>query len=95
MQKTYFNGLPTDLDIRRIRDQFPDDALNCEQKISHEEIEQIIECSRDSYRYKTVTARWRKLVENSTNKIIGADRGTGFIVLSEPGKLDLSGDKLR
>lgn len=93
--KTFFAGIPTEIDVRSIREAFPDEKLTSGMKISHGEIEPLINCDRKSYRYKTVTSRWRKLVENATNKVVAADPGVGFVVLSEIGKVGLSGTKLR
>lgn len=92
---SYFGGIPTDIDVRAIREHWPDESLKVGEVIKHDDMEAILKCGRKSCRYKTVTARWRKLVENSTNKIIGAKRGEGFVVLSEREKVGLSGDKLR
>ena len=91
----YSNGVPTEIDIRKIRQTYPDSSLNVGDQILYQDIEQLIQCKRDSYRFRTVTYRWRRLVENATNKIIGTNRSIGFVVLSEEEKLSLSGDKLR
>jgi hypothetical protein len=85
--------MPTDVDVRRIRDKYPDDSLAGEIA-SKEDIAELIGCDVLSHRFRTVTARWRRLVEAETSKIIGLGEGI-FHVLSDVEKVDLACGKQR
>ena len=89
----FFGGIPTDADIRRIRDAYPDDELK-DQIATKEEIAAIIDVKADSHRFRTVTHRWRRVVFAETNKIIGLLQGV-FHVLDDKEKVDLACSKQR
>lgn len=91
----FLGGIPTGPDVKRLREYFPDSSLQVGQSIPYKDVEDLIQCKRHSYRFKTVTYRWRRLVEKESSVIIGADSGKGFIVLDDHQKLSLSGSKLR
>ena len=95
-QEQYFGGIPTEPDVNRLRDQFPDSGMESGQVISYEEVERLIDCRKGSARFQTVTSRWRRLVERETGRIIiGTERGVGFKVLDNQQKLNLSSDTFR
>jgi hypothetical protein len=89
-----FGGIPTDIDIRALREAFPTSAFTVGMTISYDAVEKVIDCASTSHRWKTVTTRWRKLVEKDTGIIIGVKSGT-FVVLDDHEKLDLSYSKMR
>lgn len=91
----YFGGLPTEPDVKRIREIYPDSALKVGDLIAYEDMAEALDEEKDSFRFKTITNRWRKLVEKDCGKVIGVEKGIGFKVLSDSQKLDLSGLKLR
>lgn len=94
--KLFFGGVPTDADVKALREAYPDGSLTDGREISHEEIERLIEVRRNTSRYRAVTNRWRKLVENDTGRIvIVALRGVGFRVAPNGTKVSLSEDQLR
>lgn len=96
MQATVFSGgVPTGPDVKLIREVFPDDCLTENKEIPYSEIELAISILRGSSRFRTVTDAWRRAVERDTGIVIDVIPGSGFIVLSDRGKLDLSGRKLR
>lgn len=95
MTRLFLGGLPTEPDIKRIREAFPDCELKAGDIIRHDNIERVLQVKKGSSRYQTLTTRWRKLVETESGIIIGAERGTGFKVLSDGQKVGLSGAKLR
>lgn len=88
-------GIPTAADVANIRAIYPDSQLTIGQKISYDDIEQIINTSRDKSRFKTVTSAWRRAVERESGLYIGTIAGTAFEVLDEPGKLGLASSKYR
>lgn len=93
--KLFFGGVPTDIDVRALRDAFPDSGLKVGQIIPYEEVEKAIKVRKESHRFKTVTNRWRHLVEKDSGLVIGAEAGKGFCVLDNSGKLGLSCQKVR
>lgn len=90
----FFGGIPTDPDIRLLREMYQDSELNG-TVIPYQKVAEIIRCDRNSNRFKTITDRWRKIVEAESGKILGVKKGEGFVVLNDREKLDLSGQKLR
>ena len=92
--KVFVGGLPTDPEVRALRDQWPDSELAEGVVISYEDIEAVIGCKRRSNRFKTITTRWRKLLENNTGKVIFKAEPSGYKVLSDAEKVDLSSSKM-
>lgn len=89
-------GSPTLPDIQAIRAKYPDHKLEEGQIIDYEMIAKIIGQSKDSNRFRSVTTRWRKLVEEETGRLmIGTELGVGFKVLSNKSKLELGVGKQR
>jgi len=91
----YFGGIPAEPDVRKIREIYPETGLKIGQIIPYEDVGGIIKQGLDSSRFRSVTTKWRKIVEEETNIIIGVERGIGFRVLAEGEKVDLAGNKLR
>jgi len=91
----YFGGVPTDIDIRRLRDAFPDSDLTVGRLIPYERVAEIIGHAVASNRFKTVTARWRRLIEKDAAVIIGTEAGKGFKVLDNREMLDVACGKQR
>lgn len=91
----YFGGVPTDIDIKKIREFYEESDLAPGRIIPYDEVAELLKINKNSFRFRTVTNRWRKIVENETNIIIGTEPGEGFKVLTESEKAELSGSKLR
>ena len=91
----FAGGIPTAPDVKRLREHYPDNSFEVGQSIPYNEVERVLGCNKRSYRFRTVTFRWRRLVEKESNVIIGTDSGKGFVILDDHQKLSLSGSKLR
>lgn len=78
----YRAGVPTDIDINKIREAYPDSTLKAGDVIGYDEIEDLLDIGRNSNRFKTVTLRWRTMVEKESAIIIGTKRSVGFKVLN-------------
>jgi hypothetical protein len=89
------SGLPTDPDIQAIRERWPDGKLAQGDEIPYRQMEQVLGVERGTYRWNTITRRWRKLVEEDSRIVIGTSAGTSFVVLRETGKLNLSRSKFK
>lgn len=92
--KPYFGGIPTDIDVRRMRESFPKEALKPGKMIPYAEVEKVISVKHHECRFKTVTNRWRRLMENEMDIVIGCVRA-GFIVKDDHDMVDMMGSKLR
>lgn len=76
MSKVFFGGVPTQADVRKINEAFPN--LQEGDEISHEQIEQVLGYARTSNRYRTVTGAWRRQLLNDNGQEVGALAGVGF-----------------
>lgn len=92
----YFGGLPTGPDIKKLETAFPDMLSLRGTNISHESIEAVLGIRRDSARYKTVCAVWRRKVSRDSGIEIRGDLpeivGVGLRVLSDSEQLHFGGD---
>ena len=91
----FFGGLPTNIELAKLREAYPEGDLKVGDFIPYHEVEKLLGLTWDSSRFKTVTNRWRRVIENETNIFIHPDPGKGFIILSEPEKLSLSGKQIK
>ncbi len=87
------NGVPTDLDVRRLDETFG--TLNVGDEISYDEIDSALGIARSTSRWRTVTAAWRCRVQRARHLVVGCNPGVGFVILDDSGKLDASARKLR
>jgi hypothetical protein len=94
-KQAFFGGVPTDVDIKTLREAYPESEMEAGVVIPYSEVEQLLQEKKWSNRFKGVTNRWRKMVEGETGKVVGTQPGVGFKVLEETEKVDLSGSKLR
>ena len=88
-------GLPTDIDVRTLREKYPWEELNEGDIIPYSDIEKLLGVNKHSNRFTTVTNKWRGAILYETNTVIGAERGVGFKILDNAEKVDLTGLKLK
>jgi len=94
-QEQYFGGIPTEPDVNKLREQYPESSMDLGAVIPYGDVARVIGCRKDSSRFKTVTNRWRRLVERETGTIvIGTERGVGFKILDNQQKLNVSSSLL-
>lgn len=92
----YFGGIPTEPDVKALRDAYPETEMTPNSVIPYEEVEAVIGVQKDSARFRTVTDRWRAVVQQENKAlVIGTERGVGFKVLTNHQKLNLSNAKLK
>jgi hypothetical protein len=80
MGQVHFGGLPTNIDVRKLREAFG--SLREGDEITHEMIEEVIGFKRDSSRYRTVTLAWRTALLKEDGIELGAVTGIGFRYLN-------------
>jgi hypothetical protein len=97
MEKAFFGGVPTNIEVRALREAYPDDSLTQGRLIPYPEIEALIKCPRDSNRWRSVTDRWRKTIEREVGVIIAPDpmKSPAWKILLENEKVVASGAKLK
>lgn len=90
--KVYFAGLPTDMDVRALLEQFgvPTEG----QIIAYEQVAEVIRCRPRSGRFKSVTDRWRNRLKREHNIYLRAKDGQ-FTVLDPSARVDLGSSYLR
>lgn len=94
--KMFFGGIPTDIEIKKLRRAYPKSSMKVGQTFTYKEVEKLIGAKPRTNRWNAITVRWRKLVEYEHGIIIGTERGLNrFKVLSEGEKVTLSKSKLR
>jgi len=79
-------GMPTDVDVRRLVDQFGTPGIMT--LIPYADLEGCLKMRRDQLRFRTVTAAWRKKLEREHNLMTVAVPNEGFRVLDNPGRVD-------
>jgi hypothetical protein len=85
MGKLYLGGLPTEPDVRRLREEL---ALREGDEVTHEQIEAILNLPRTSDRYRTITNVWRVRMLKDENMEIAAVPGVGFRCLVPAERVD-------
>lgn len=93
MQGIYRGNLPTEIDIQKIREAFPDADLKEGDVIRYADIEKLIGVAKGTRRFCTVVARWRRAVENSIGIVTTCVRNIGYQVQNDAGKLEMASDK--
>lgn len=91
----FLGGIPTDMDIKKLQDTFPECTLSPGVVIPYSSIAPVIDCNPKTLRFKTVTTRWRNIVEKNTGIRIGTTGDGSFKVLSHSEKLSAIEGKRR
>jgi hypothetical protein len=87
-----FGGLPTDVDVRVLRDTYGVPAVGW--SADYADVATLINVSERSHRFRTVTNRWRHQLRREHNVYIAAKDGQ-FFALSSPERIDHGSAKLR
>ena len=97
----FFGGLPTNIELAKLREAYPEKDMKVGDVILYAEIEKIIGVKRGEARYRSITNRWRRVVESETNlvirpgRFIDAQYANCFVVLSENQKVEYQREELR
>ena len=87
-------GLPTDLDVKRLRERYPDNQLLPGVTIQYADIYPIIGVKEDNGRFKSVTYGWRKKLLSESGIILKA-QDKKFMVCDNVEKAQLAVDKTK
>jgi hypothetical protein len=93
--KNFFGGIPTEIEVRRIMERWPMTDMKEGDEIAYADMAAVINSEYGSFRFRTVTSRWRKMIENEAGIIIGTKEARCFVVLNNGQKLSLSRAKMR
>lgn len=93
MAKTFFRGVPTEVDVKRLEETFgipAEDVL-----IEYDSIEQALQLQKDSYRFRTVLHAWRSKLEREYNLLMVAVSGQGVKVATPDDRVTWASKKLK
>ena len=87
-------GLPTGIDVKRLRERYPDNQLLPGVTIQYADIYPIIGVKEDNGRFKSVTYAWRKKLLSESGIILKA-QDKKFMVCDNVEKAQLAVDKTK
>jgi len=90
--RVFRGGVPTASDVRTLRERFGVPAEGT--VIEYEEVAEYIRASVRSYRWKTVTWRWRKELLRDFNVCVATREGA-FVVLTPDERISFGKMKIR
>lgn len=85
-------GLPTGIDVKRLRERYPDNQLLPGVTIQYSDIYPIIGVKEDNGRFRSVTNAWRKAIMSESGIILRA-QDKKFVVCDNVEKAQLAVDK--
>ncbi len=93
MTKTFFRGVPTEVDVRRLENAFglPDE----DTLIEYATIEQVLQLARESNRFVTVVRAWRDKLYSHYNLLMVAVRGQGLKAATPNMRVTVASQKQR
>ena len=87
--ETFFGGLPTDIEVRKLKEEYPMSQMAPGKIMPYADLEHIIGAPKHNPRFHTVLTRWRAMVTREVGQIIDPiGDGTGMKVLNDVEKLD-------
>lgn len=81
MSKLFVGGVPTDIDVRALRQKHPE--IQPGETVSYKTIAETIRAEVGSSRFRSVTGAWRKQLYRTENIVLEAVAGTGFRRVTE------------
>ena len=85
-------GLPTGIDVKRLRERYPDNQLLPGVTIQYSDIYPIIGVKEDNGRFRSVTNAWRKAIMSESGIVLRA-QDKKFVVCDNVEKAQLAVDK--
>lgn len=84
----FLGGVPTEPDVTKLLKTFGVPKVGDE--FTYEHIAETIGVPIKSYRFRTVTWAWRKILDKQHNLIVGAVQARGFVVLDNKQRVTFS-----
>lgn len=95
-ERVFFSGVPTEPDVKKLMDAIDVKSMPKGSSIEYETVSEIIGIQYKAPRWRSVTLSWRKKLEKDFGIILDCSQTErAFVVLTEGGKVGLSGRKLR
>lgn len=76
MSRLFLGGVPTDGDVKRLLEAFPD--IQPGALIPYAQVAEVIGVARGSNRFISVTNAWRRMLLRTQNFVLEAVHGQGF-----------------
>lgn len=89
MSKIYGKGIPTLIDVERLRQVFGNPERG--STLTYAEIESVLNLDRKSYRFRTVVHAWRAKLYREAKLILRAIPNVGLEVCDAHGEIDYAG----
>lgn len=93
--KVFRRGVPTDVDVNKLREKYPDAAMQTGKLITYTDLEKDLSISRDKSRFGNILRRWRKLLEEESGLVTKARAGIGIVICDDRSKVELANEKRR
>jgi len=84
----FLGGVPTEPDVRKLVEIYGVPKVGDE--FPYQQIADALGVPIKSYRFRTVTWAWRKLLDRQHNLIVGAVQARGFVVLDNQQRVTFS-----
>jgi hypothetical protein len=92
----FFGGIPTEPDVNKLLEEINVKEMKPGETVPYSDVGIVIGQRVGTSRWRSVTNAWRKRLEKDYNIIIGCKSfEKAFCILTEGGKVNLSGRKLR
>lgn len=89
----FLGGVPTEPDVKKLIEVFGVPKVGDE--LTYEQVAEVIGAPIRSYRFRTVTWAWRKLLDRQHNLIVGAVQARGFVVLDNQSRVRFSAGRFK
>ena len=93
--KMFFGGLPTDIEVAKLREAYPEADMEPGDFFPYSDIGKLLGLDWRESRFRTVTLRWRRIVQKETNIVLEPVPGVGIKMLTEAEKIVKAGKKIR
>lgn len=93
MSKPFFGGIPTDVDVRALREAFPN--IQVGDEISYDDVAAIIGAKPRTNRFRTVVDAWRRDLFRKDNVELITIVGVGLRCASAEERVNLGFKKVR
>lgn len=93
--KLFRRGVPTDVDIKKLREKHPDASLAVGSIITYTQLEKDLGIPRGKSRFGNIVRRWRFLLEEESGFVTKARAGIGIVICDDRSKVALANEKRR
>lgn len=89
----FLGGIPTEPDVKKLLAIYGVPAIGTE--LTYDQVAETIGTPVRSYRFRTVTWSWRKVLDRQHNLIVGTVHGRGFVVLDNQSRVRFSAGRFK